>query len=577
MFMKIRSKFLALATCMLIAAPAIRADDQSDLKAQLQALQQQTDALQKQIQALRQQIQKTAEPVQTAAEPAASQPASPEVSTAGPAPATAPLPHPDQPSIPGQGDRGGFGRKQGDSLTFYTPGGEAMGGEITAYGNFDLSFDVATKGLSKMVGPDGNPPVGNMGWLPDISTNISYIGVRGFQALGDLPFTFVYQLETLVSVSSTSGTAETNSSESNNVQGGLTSRNSYIGLSSSHLGAIKFGKTDAPYKNSTARMNPFSGMVGDYQVIMGNTGGDNRVEFGTRLDHSIWYESPHWGGFDLNLLYSPGQNRANNSDNIAAGESDCTGGNIPGSGGITPLTCSDGSFSDAVSASLSYTRGRLYAVAAYERHEKVNRSSDITGIYGSGNAYSQMLEAQDVADEDAAKVGVQYIFPTKTSISGIVESMHRYVPADLEFQNERTRMGTWFAISQPLTRRTSLHLGWAHAFRTPGDPGQHNDSLITPPGGVPGEDATAGAHANNQANLFTTAIKYKLTESLSLYSTWALTANGPAAHFDLGAGGHVTTDCHDAFDATGGLVGSNPHCWTGGQLMATSVGMAWRF
>jgi len=25
---------------------------------------------------------------------------------------------------------------------------------------------------------------------------------------------------------------------------------------------------------------------------MGNTGGDNRVEFGTRLDHSVWYESP---------------------------------------------------------------------------------------------------------------------------------------------------------------------------------------------------------------------------------------------------------------------------------------------
>src|ERR1700676_5028741 len=133
-------------------------------------------------------------------------------------------------------------------------------------------------------------------------------------------------------------------------------------------------------------MNPFYGMIGDYQVIMGNTGGDNRVEFGTRLDHSIWYESPNWRGLVLNALYSPGQNRASNSDNIASGESDCTGCNVPGSGGIVPVTCSDGSFSDAVSASLSYTHGPLFLTAAYERHMKVNRSSDITGIYGSGNA-----------------------------------------------------------------------------------------------------------------------------------------------------------------------------------------------
>ena len=44
----------------------------------------------------------------------------------------------------------------------------------------------------------------------------------------------------------------------------------------------------APYKTSTDRMKPFSGILGDYAVIMGNTGGDNRVEFGTRLNHAIW-------------------------------------------------------------------------------------------------------------------------------------------------------------------------------------------------------------------------------------------------------------------------------------------------
>ncbi|HLX83549.1 MAG TPA: porin [Terriglobales bacterium] len=536
----------------MITSTSSRADDASDLKAEVQALQQQSVALQQQIQLLQQKIDKVSDRPQP---PAASAPASSLV----------------QPEA--SSTHGFFERKPGDHLTFYTPGGE-----LTTYGNFDVSVEAETKGLAGKLGPDGNPPVGNMGWQPALSTNISYIGIRGFQSLKGLPFNFIYQFETQIDISSTSGTAETNSNESNVVKGGLTSRNTFLGIANPKYGSLMLGKTDAPYKNSTARMNPFFAMIGDYQVIMANTGGDNRVEFGTRLDHSVWYESPNWNGFVIDALVSPGQNRADNSDNIAAGESDCTGGNIPGSGGITPLTCSDGSFGLATSASLTYSKGGLYIATAYERHENVNRSSDITGIYGSGNAYSQMLEAQDVAAEDAGKIGLMYTFPNKTSVGAIVETLHRYVGEDLQFQNERQRMGTWLVASRDLGHGTSAHFGWAHAFRTPGDPGQHNDSNVVPPGGDPATDATAGAHANNTANMFTVAVKHQLSKNLLAYVDWALTANGPAAHFDLGAGGRsVTTDCHDASDATGGLVGSDPHCWTGGNLMGVSAGMNWKF
>jgi hypothetical protein len=175
-----------------------------------------------------------------------------------------------------------FERKPGKDLTFYT-----HAGELTAYGNLDVSFDVMTKGIRDLRDANGLPPVGNSGWLPDLSTNLSYIGIRGTQSTGMKGLDFVYQLETQIDISSTSGTSESNSSESNQVKGGLTSRNSYIGLGSPKFGALVFGKTDAPYKQSTARLNPFFAMIGDYQVIMGNTGGDNRVEFGTRLDHSL--------------------------------------------------------------------------------------------------------------------------------------------------------------------------------------------------------------------------------------------------------------------------------------------------
>ena len=573
--MTILKKFLTIAACSLLTTLEMRADDISDLKAQMQVLQEKLTALEQQLQKVTQQQQPSTKVAATAAvQPSAD---APKQSAANMQPNVG-IPALYTGTARGIESTHFFERKPGKSLTFFTGGGEDGPGELTMYGTFDLSFDVVTKGLRGMTGPDGLPPVGNMSWLPDVSTNISYVGVRGFQPMGTLPLHLVYQFETQVDLASTSGTGETNSSDSNTVKGALTSRNTFIGIASPVWGAIKFGKTDAPYKLSTLRMNSFYGMVGDNQAIMGNTGGDNRVEFGTRLDHSIWYETPNWGGFNFVALFSPGQNRASNSDNLAAGESDCTGGNIPGSGGITPITCSDGSFSNAVSASLSYTKGPLYIAAAYERHMKVNRQSDITGLYATCNAVCQLLESEDVADEDAGKIGAQYRLARGTTVSGIFERMHRYVPADLEFQNERQRLGSWFSLDQQLSRSTTLSFGWAHAFRTPGDPGQHNDSFGTPPDGIVGTDATGGSNVNNQANLFSAALRYKATNSLGLYLAWGLTANSPFAHYDLGGGGRsVATDCHDASDAAGGLVGSNPHCWTGGQLDGGAVGMNWKF
>jgi predicted porin len=479
-------------------------------------------------------------------------------------------------------------RKPGKDLTLYTPGGE-----ITAYGQLDVSFDAATKNAkSGPVAPDGTTPVGNFGWMPDISTNISYLGVRGFQRLPWQSFNFVYQFEAGIDISVTPGTRQTNSNLSNSVNGALFSRNSYIGLASPEWGAIKIGKTDAPYKNSTAMFNPFVGTWGDYAVVMGNSGGDNRVEFGTRLSHAVWYESPKFlGGFQFNALFSPGQNRAGDNSNLPSGESDCAGGNDPTSGANPLISCSDGAWGNVFSTNISYTNGPLYMTAAYEFHQNVNRQSDLAGAYGipltlapqncdafltgPSSAINPVLAQQqcieDVANEQAAKAGIIYTFPTKTTIGGIVEYMWRSVPADLSFQNERTRWGTWLVVSQELSPIDSVHFGWAHAFRSPGNPGQHNDSTLVTTNG-------AGFGPNqNQADMVTAEWKHKLSENLIWYNIAAATFNGPDAHYDLGAGGRsVTTDCHDATAASGGLFG-NPHCWTGTTLIGLSTGLQWRF
>ena len=63
-------------------------------------------------------------------------------------------------------------------------------------------------------------------------------------------------------------------------------------------------------------------MIGDYRVIMGNTGGDNRVEFAYRAPHAIWWESPSWSGLAFKAMYAPGQNRSGDNSNLASGEQD---------------------------------------------------------------------------------------------------------------------------------------------------------------------------------------------------------------------------------------------------------------
>ena len=442
-------------------------------------------------------------------------------------------------------------------------------GDMEFYGNLDLSVDYATKGLKdSYVTPGGTvvTPRGHMGWQPDVSSNLSYVGVRGKRPFGsDASLAFVYQLETQLDISATSGSSNSNSAQDSTVKGALTSRNSFIGVASPTWGALKIGKTDAPYKTSTARMNPFSGMLGDYSVIMGNTGGDNRVEFGTRLDHAIWYESPSFHGWSLNALVSPGQNRGFENSVQASGESSCTGGNVPGSGG-NPIACNDGSYGSAYSANLAYSNGPLYFTTAYEIHLGVNRSSDVTNT-PAALASPDGTDPNDIGNEWAFKVGAQYKLPTLTTVSAIYEVMRRKIPAYLQTQNERSRNGFWLALTQEITPKDSVSVGWAHANRTPGDPGQHNTAPADP-------NAIGIPNPSNGANMVTAMYKHAIDKHATVYADYALVINQAAAHYALGAGGRsVTTDCHDGSSISQGA----PFCYAGGREMGFSVGLNYKF
>jgi predicted porin len=394
---------------------------------------------------------------------------------------------------------------------------------VQVYGHLDLSVDEATKGIKDPAA------VGKLGWQADVSSNLSYFGVRGNHDIGS-GNRMVFQMETQVDVSATPGPSpQTNSATDLKVPGALGSRNSFLGIAG-NFGAFKVGKTDAPYKLSTARMDPFSATVGDYNSIMGNTGGDNRAEFDTRLSHAIWYESLKMGGFSYSALFAPGQNRSSDNSINASGEPDCTGGNL--------FPCNDGSFGDAYSVAGVYEAGPLYGILAYELHQQSNRSGDNGAIGTVG-----------IADERAMKVGVQYLVSPRTTINVILERMTRNAPTSAA--NERQRNGSWLALTQKVTGQDDINLGWAHAGKTPGDPG------VGP--------------VDNEANMYTVGYKHHFDKQANWYVVYARQANHTGAHYDLGASGHgITTDCHD-----GNPAGAT--CFPGTTLQAVSVGWMYSF
>ena len=134
---------------------------------------------------------------------------------------------------------------------------------------------------------------------------------------------------------------------SNTVTGAIGLGDTYIGFKNKTWGTLKFGEhvcsvqdLDRPPESVRRRARVTTAPV------MGNTGGDNRVEFGTRLDHAIIYNSPTMQGFSFDLMFAPGQNVTYNNVTTPLGSPDCTGGNSPGSGNLFN-NCDDGGFGDA--------------------------------------------------------------------------------------------------------------------------------------------------------------------------------------------------------------------------------------
>jgi len=382
---------------------------------------------------------------------------------------------------------------------------------VTLYGWADVSADAGNDGQYKVT---------------QASSNLSYLGVRGSHDLGSSGLKGIFQIETLVNITATP--TET---------GALASRNSFVGIEGNY-GKFMIGKTDTPYKRSTAMMDPFASSVGDYNTIMGNTGGDLRAEFDARVPHSIFYDSPKFNGFSVNALYSPGQKFGNLSGSdkyaYAQGEKVCSGA-TPGSSGSTPDTtaCQDGAFTNVLSVAANYENGPLFVTASYESHKAVDRTSDTGGI---------------VSNESAFKIGASYQLTATNRASAIYEKFYRNGGIDPTV-NERARNGYYLSDVQGIGNGMELMAAWAHAGQTPGSPDFGTLS--------------------DKANMYALGLKYRYDKRFSMYVVGALLKQDAGAHYALGAGGHGTALASPR-DDSGATIPNQ-------TIKAASVGMQYAF
>src|ERR1700694_2863723 len=187
--MTFQKKSLAIACSLALACMgSAHADELSDMKAKLDALQRQIQELQAQIGS----VQKKQE-------------------QAAPSPA--------------------ISMKPGNDLTF-----RVGGGEVQLYGHVDVSLDDQTNGMSGFI-HNGQTVTANNGWVPDVSSNLSFFGVRGGRPIGD-DLKAVFQFETEVAFAATPGASD-QSPDGTAQKFSLGSRNSFIGLESREWGTIK--------------------------------------------------------------------------------------------------------------------------------------------------------------------------------------------------------------------------------------------------------------------------------------------------------------------------------------------------
>jgi predicted porin len=216
-----------------------------------------------------------------------------------------------------------------------------------------------------------------------INTNYSNVTIASMEDLGGgLKLDFAFQIVAPIASN-----------------GGVSNRNSHIGLVSDAWGGIWWGSNENLYERYFYSIDPLDGAAGiggnlsilgtpGYGYVfdapagnpvncVGYAGQAGCADFYRRTENTIWYDSPNWGGFTFGAYTTLSANRANGPHSVAN----------PGNPRIWGL-----------GAKYVGPAIPVQAWVAYERH---------TDLYGL-NAITATAGAATNTKDDAIQVGVGY-------------------------------------------------------------------------------------------------------------------------------------------------------------------------
>lgn len=223
---------------------------------------------------------------------------------------------------------------------------------VTIYGVADVTLEnVRANGAT--AGGTANKPN-----RMRVTPNSSLLGFRGTESLGG-GLDAIFQFETGVAADGSGATGPFTST-----------RDTFVGLKGG-FGTIKLGNNSNPYRRLGAAFDfnpgatglPFNGAIfGELAGVQ--TGFDNR------LPNSVAYDSPSFGGFQVQAIYGANENRSNS--------------------GVSPSR-SDHTFG----LGLNFGAGPLYVGYAYERRQDPAITFPILGA--TGGAGDSKLEGHRIA------------------------------------------------------------------------------------------------------------------------------------------------------------------------------------
>lgn len=172
--------------------------------------------------------------------------------------------------------------------------------DATLYGKLHISIDFFK------IGEDGYKGwTLNRGKVGKGDSRANRVGIKGSEELSS-GLKAIYQVELGVPL------ANLDEEISNGDKGGITMRDTYVGLSSESYGTLLVGRHDTPLKMSTLNLELFADTTADY----GGTIGFDDI----RADSTIVYLSPTYEGFQFAAAFIPGAGLTATSvdENLAA-------------------------------------------------------------------------------------------------------------------------------------------------------------------------------------------------------------------------------------------------------------------